>query len=48
MYVCKMYFKFRQSIFRFERNIDQGGFAKPLDKNLQEEVKIFKSNLIKI
>lgn len=27
-----MYFKFRQSIFRFERNIDQGGFAKPFDK----------------
>lgn len=48
MYAKCIDFKFRQSIFRFERNIDQGGFAKPLDKNLQEEVKIFKSNLIKI
>lgn len=47
MYAKCIDFKFCQSIFRFERNIDQGGFAKPLDKNLQE-VKIFKSNLIKI
>lgn len=37
MYVCKIDFKFRQSIFRFERNIDQREFVSGWIKIFEKE-----------